>query len=80
MVKCRCVKQEKMIDFDYCQEYLKTIYQTKYYYGCVKKSTFSFSSDLQIDKKIQYKKRSEVKKIIETDFSQVPRYLVLMRF
>ena len=66
MVKCRCVKQEKMIDFDYCQEYLKTIYQTKYYYGSVKKSTFSFSSDLQIDKKIQYKKRSEVKKIIQT--------------
>ena len=52
MIKCPCVKHEEIIDFDYCEEYLKGIYQTKYYYGSVKKSTFSFSSDLQIDKKI----------------------------
>ena len=31
----------------------KELYQTKYYYGSVKKKTFSFSSDLQIDKKNQ---------------------------
>ena len=52
MVKCRRDQQEKMMDFDYCEEYLKGVYQTKYYYGSVKKSTFPFSSDLQIDKKI----------------------------
>ena len=34
-----------MIDFDYREEYLKGVYQTKYFYGSVKKSTFSFSSD-----------------------------------
>ena len=34
------------------EEDLKGVYQTKYYYGSVKKSTFSFSCDLQIDKKI----------------------------
>ena len=44
MVKYRCVKQEKMMDFDYCEEYLKRVYQTENYYGSVKKSTFSFSS------------------------------------
>ena len=38
--------------FDYCEEYLKGIYQTKCYYGSVKKSKFSFSCHLQIDKKI----------------------------
>ena len=38
------------MDFDYCEEYLKGVYQTKYYYGSVKKSTFSFSSDSQNDK------------------------------
>ena len=40
------------MDFDYRDEYLKGIYQTKYYYGSVKKSKFSFSCHLQIDKKI----------------------------
>ena len=40
MVKCRRGKQEKMMDFDYCEEYLKEAYQTNYYYGSVKKSTF----------------------------------------
>ena len=34
-----------MIDFDYREEYLKGVYQTKYFYGRVKKSTVSFSSD-----------------------------------
>ena len=29
MMKCRCVKQKKMMDFDYCEEYLKTVYQKK---------------------------------------------------
>ena len=36
------------MDFD-CEGYLKGVYQTKYY-GSVKKSTFSFSSDSQNDK------------------------------
>ena len=52
MVKCRHSQQEKMIDSDYREEYVKGVYQTKYYYGSVKKSTSSFSSDLHIDKKI----------------------------
>ena len=52
MVKCRRGQQEKIMDFHYCEEYLKGVYQTKYYYRSVKKSTFSFSYDLQIDKKI----------------------------
>ena len=51
MVKCRRGKQEKMMDFDCRKEYLKEVYQTQYYYGSVKKSTSSFSSDLHIDKK-----------------------------
>ena len=36
-VKCRG-QQEKMIDFDYCEEYLKVVYQTKYYYGSLRKA------------------------------------------
>ena len=52
MVKCRRGQQEKMMDFDYGEEYLKGVYQTKYYYGSVKKSKFPFISDFQIDKKI----------------------------
>ena len=52
MMKCSRGQQEKMMDFDYYEESLKGICQTIYYYGSVKKSTFSFSSDLQIDKKI----------------------------
>ena len=40
------------MDFDYCEEYLKGLYQTKYYYGNVKNITFLFSSNLQMDKKI----------------------------
>ena len=43
---------KKMMDFDCREEYLKGVYQTKYYYDSVKKTTFSFNSDLQIDKKI----------------------------
>ena len=52
MVKCRGGQQEKLIDFDYCEEYLRGVYQRKYCHGSVKKNTFSFSSDLRIDKKI----------------------------
>ena len=52
-----------MIDFDYREEYLKGVYQTKYYYGNVKKSTFPFSSDLQIDKKINNVKEDPRRKL-----------------
>ena len=51
MVTCRRGKQEKFMDFDDWEECLKEVYHTKYYHGSVKNSTFSFSSDLQIDKK-----------------------------
>ena len=70
-----------MMDFDYREEYLKGIYQTKYYYGSVKKSKFSFSSDLQIDKKINNVKKDPRRKIDSNfDFSLVLRCLVLMGF
>ena len=36
MVKCRRAQQKKMMDFDYREEYLNGLYQTKYYYGIVK--------------------------------------------
>ena len=73
-----------MMDFDYRDEYLKGVYQTKYYYGSVKKSTFSFSSDLQIDKKINNAKEDPRRKTDSNfDFSQVLRmpsaYEVLIR-
>ena len=51
MVKCPRGQQEKIMDFDYREEYLKGAYQTKYYYCSVKKSTFSCTCDLQIPKK-----------------------------
>ena len=36
MVKYGRGQQEKMMDFDYHEEYLKGVYHTKYYYGSVK--------------------------------------------
>ena len=59
------------MDFDYREEYLKGVYQTKYYYGSVKKNTFSFTSDLQIDKKInKVKKDPRTKTDSNFDFFQ----------
>ena len=67
---------KKMIDFDYREEYLKGVYQIKYYYGSVKKTTFSFSSDLQIDKKINNVIEAPRRKTDSNfDFSQVLRCL-----
>ena len=81
MVKCRRGQQEKMMDFDYCDEYLKKVYQTKYYYGRVKKSTFLFTFDLQVDKKINNVKEDPRRKADSNfDFSQALRCLVLIRF
>ena len=54
-----------MMDFDYREEYLKGVYQTKYYYGSVKKSTFSFSYDLLIDKKINNVNEDPRRKLIQ---------------
>ena len=59
------------MDFDYCEEYLE-IYQTKYYCGSVKKSTFSFSCDLKSDKNINNVKEDPRRKTDSNfDFSQV---------
>ena len=71
-----------MTNFDYREEYLKGVYQTKYYYGSVKKSTFPFSSDLQIDKKINNVKEDPRRRKTDSnfDFSQALRCLVYMRF
>ena len=80
MVKCCRGQQEKMMDFDYREEYLKGVYQTKYY-GSVKKFTFSLSSDLRIDKKINNVKEDPRRKTDSNfDFSQALRGLVLMKF
>ena len=51
------------MDFGYCEEYLKGVYQTKYFYGSVKKSTFPFISDLEIDKKINNVKQDPRSKL-----------------
>ena len=52
------------MDFDYREEYLKRVYQIKYYYGSVKKSTFSFRSYLQFDKKINNIKEDPKRKTV----------------
>ena len=69
------------MDFDYRKKYLKGSYQTKYYCGSVKKSTFSLSSDFEIDKKINNVKKDPRRRADSNfDFSQVLRCLVFMRF
>ena len=81
MVKCRRGQQKKIMDFDNREEHLKGVYQTKYSNCSVKKSTFSFSSDLQIDKKISnVKENPRGKTDSNFGFSQALRCLVLMRF
>ena len=51
------------------------------FYGSVKKSTFSFTSGLQIDKKINNVKEDPRKKTDPNfDFSQALCCLVLIRF
>ena len=80
MVKCRCGQHEKIMDFDYLEEHLKGVYQTKYYYDSVKITTFSCSFDLQIDKKTNNVKEDLRRETdSKLDFSQVLRCLVLMR-
>ena len=69
------------MDFDYCEQYLKGVYQRKYYHDNVKKSTFLFSSDLQIDKKISNVNEDPRRKTDSNfNFSQVLRCLMIMRF
>ena len=59
---------------------LKGVYQVKYH-GSIKKSTFSFSSDLQIDKKINnVKEDPRTNTDSNFNFSQALHFLVLMRF
>ena len=78
MIKCRLGQQEKLMDFDFCEEYLKGVYQTKYCYGSVQKSSLSCSFNLQIYKKINNVKEDPTrKKDSNFDFSQVLRCLVL---
>ena len=63
------------MDFDYREEeYVKGVaskYQIKYYNGSVKKSTFSFSSYLQIDKKINNAKEDPRSKT-DSNFKPFP--------
>ena len=73
---------EQWRKLDYREEYLKGVYQKKHYYGSVKKSTFSFSSDLQIDKKINNVKEDPRRKTDSNfDFSHAlpSAYEVLVR-
>ena len=80
-VKCGRGQQEKMMDFDYCEECLKGLYQTKYYYGNVKNITFLFNSNLQMDKKIDNVKEDPRRKTDSNfDFSQKMRCLVVVSF
>ena len=82
MLRSRHGHQEKIMDFNYREEYLKVVYQTKYYYGSVKKSTFSFRSDLQINKNINNVKEDPRRKTDSNfDFShELPStYEVLVR-
>ena len=81
MVKGRRGQQEQMMEFDYREGHLKGLYQTKYYYGSVKKSKFSFSCHFQIDKKINNVKEDPRRKTDSNfDFSQALRCpLVLMK-
>ena len=70
-----------MMHFNYREEYLKGVYQTKYYYGSVKKITFSFISDSKIDNKINDVKEDPRREADSNfDFSQALCCLVLMRF
>ena len=57
------------------------VYQTKYYYGSVKKSKFSFSGYLQIGKKVNNVKEIQGEKLIQTFiFPKLPcAYDVLIR-
>ena len=81
MVKCHLVQQEKMMDFGYCEEYLKGAYQAKYCYGSVKKSASLFSSVLQIGKKINNIKEDPRRKTDSSfDFPQALCCQVPMRF
>ena len=70
------------MEFDYGEEYLKGLYQTKYYYGSVKKSTFSFSSDMQIDKKINNFQGEDPRRKNDSnfDFFQALRCLLVIMF
>ena len=69
------------MDFDYHEEYLKQVYQTKSHYDSVKKNIFSFNSDLQIDKKITNVKEDPRRKADSNfDFFQALCCLVVMRF
>ena len=81
ILKCCRSQQEKMMDFDCREEYLKGVYQTKYCYGSVKKCTFSFSSDWQIDEEINNVKEDPRRKTNSNfNFSQALRCLeVLIR-
>ena len=51
-----------MADFDYCEEYLKEYIKQNVIMAVFKKRTFSFSYDLQIDKKINNVKEDPKKK------------------
>ena len=61
---------------------IQGVYQTKYYYGIVKKSKLSFSLHLKIDKKFN-KKEDKKKKIQGEKLSQLLFFtccLVLLSF
>ena len=48
-------------------------HKTKYYYGSVKKSKFSFSCHLQIDKQLNVKE--DPRRKTDTNFPQAAKYL-----
>ena len=57
------------MDIDWYEEYLTSIYLTKYYYGSVKISKLLFSWYLQINEKsIIPKKIDQREKLVQTPF------------
>ena len=81
MVKCRWDQQEKVMNFDYREKYLKGVYQTKYYYGSVKKTHSHSLLICRLIRKSIMQKKIQVKKTDSNfDFFQTLRCLVLMRF
>ena len=59
------------MDFDYCEEYLRSISNKILLWQYYKKSTFSFSCDLQIDKEMNNAKEDRRRKTDSNfDFSK----------
>ena len=64
---------EKMMGFDYCEDYLRST--SKYFYGSVKKRKCPFSCHLQINKNIKNVTKNDPRGETDSNFA----YEVLVR-